>query len=161
VRNGQRSGCDPHHRTPELERLTRPCLEERIHALVEELAPVRPVLGEHGELLGPVPQTEDDRRQAAAAAEIEHCDVLGHAQRVVQWQQQRVERHLHRLRAGEHHPSTAPARCPRRPISNDRATTAPLQFGRQALCGKRGAATIRKTELWPTGSVDVGPSADC
>ena len=59
-----------------------------------------PVLLEHRVFLGPVPDAGDDR-EASRAGEVEHRDVLGDAQRVVQWREQRRDRHRDALRATE------------------------------------------------------------
>jgi hypothetical protein len=82
VRLRERSGRDAHGAAAELERLAGPRFEHRVDAFVHDLAAVLPADTGHLVLLGPVTEAEDGDG-ASAAEEIEHGEVLGHAQRVV------------------------------------------------------------------------------
>ena len=88
VRLRERPRRDPHGGAAVLERLAGPRLEQRVDALVHERAALGPVLAVRRVLRRAVADA-DDRREPAAAREVEHGDVLGDAQRVVQRQEQR------------------------------------------------------------------------
>ena len=99
VRPLQRAGRDPHPAALPLERLARPGLEQDGDGLVEPLAPPLPGDAEVGVLLRPVAEAED-QRDAPAGDQVEHGDVLGQADRVVQWGDHRRQADVGRLRAG-------------------------------------------------------------
>ena len=78
-----RSGRDLHRLAVELEGLAGPGLDHGLEAGVEPLAPALPLAAEQLVLDRPVAQAGHDR-DAAVADQVEHGDVLGQADRVVQ-----------------------------------------------------------------------------
>ncbi len=88
---GERLGGHLHRGAVVLEGLTGPRLQQGVDAVVHELAPVGPGLAVGGVLLGPVADAADDA-ELAAGDEVEHRDVLGDAQRVVQGHEQGGDR---------------------------------------------------------------------
>ncbi len=99
---GQRPGGHPHGGSPVLEGLSGPGLEQDIDVLVHQLAALRPVLAVGRVLRRPVAHPGDER-EPATARQVEHGDVLGHPQRVVQGQQQGHQTHAQARGAGQDH----------------------------------------------------------
>ena len=83
VRLGVRARGDPYRAAPVRERLAGPGLQQRLQQLVLERAAPLPLHAERRVLLGPVADARD-RDQPPAAQQVEHGDVLGQPQRVVQ-----------------------------------------------------------------------------
>ena len=101
VRLRERARRHLHRGAAVLERLTGPRLEHRVDRFVLQRAALRPVLAVRRVLALAVADAGGDD-EATAAGEVEHRDVLGEAERVVQRREQRVERGHDLLRATEH-----------------------------------------------------------
>lgn len=101
VRVGERLRGDPDGRAAVLERLAGPRLEQRLQHLVLDLAAPLPLLAEGRVLLRAVAQTRDDGEPAAADV-VQHRDVLGEPDRVVQRCEQRADDHADPLRGAEY-----------------------------------------------------------
>ncbi len=83
MRVGVRARRDADRAAPVREGLARPRLQQRLQQLVLEPAAPGEVHAEQVVLLGPVPDP-GDRHQPAAAQQVQHGDLLGQPQRVVQ-----------------------------------------------------------------------------
>ena len=100
MRLGRRSGRDPDGAALPLERLAGPGPAHHVDVLLEQLAPPLPVDAGHLELLLAVAEAGDDR-DAPAAGEVEHGDLLGQPHGVVQRDQQGRDVHHRLARAPE------------------------------------------------------------
>jgi hypothetical protein len=83
-----------------LERFAGPGVEQGLHRLVHQPAAARPVLAVGGVFRRPVAQPEDGG-EPPAAGQIQHGDVLGDAQGVVQREQHGRDRDADALRTSE------------------------------------------------------------
>src|SRR4051812_16285778 len=92
MRLGERARGDAYATPAEGELLTRPRLQEGFEQLVLELAAPAPLDTLLLVLGGPVPDPRD-RHEPATAHQVEHRDVLGEPQRVVQRADDRGYRH--------------------------------------------------------------------
>ena len=97
--HGRRQDLDRHPLV--LERLTAPGSLQDADGLLENLDPLRLLDAEHRELVEPVADAQREL-DATTADEVEHGQVLGQHDRIVEHREQRREVHRHPLRAGHH-----------------------------------------------------------
>ncbi len=101
MRAGERPRGDRDRTAAELERLPGPRLQQRLQQLVLEPAPPAPLDARPFVLLGPVADPRH-RDQPARAQQVEHRDVLGQPQWIVQRSDDRGDRHRDPAGGPEH-----------------------------------------------------------
>ena len=136
VRLGERARRDPHRGAAVLERLTGPRLEHGVDRLVLQRAAALPVLAVRLVLALAVADAGGDD-EPTAAGEVEHRDVLGQAERVVQRREERVERGHDPLRAAEDQPR------------HDQRRRAPPVVGAVVLLQRDGLQAVRRRRRPP------------
>ncbi len=87
---GQWPGRYPHGLAVPVDGLAAPGSDQILHALIHDLAPLVPVLAVGQVLRRPVAQTEG-HSQTAAADQVQHDQILGDPERIVQRQQQSLD----------------------------------------------------------------------